>query len=53
MKKYISPFIEITTFHTQDIITDSGVTNAVFDEVQGEAPSGVSFNDVWPQNFLD
>lgn len=52
MKKYTSPEIEITRFHTEDIITASTV-NDTFNKVEGEAPSGVTFDDVWPPQYLD
>ncbi|MBQ8196093.1 MAG: hypothetical protein IJZ47_12125 [Oscillospiraceae bacterium] len=53
MKKYISPEIEITRFITEDIITVSSTVNVTFNDVQGEAPSGVTFDDVWPPQYLD
>lgn len=51
MKEYTRPEIEITKFHTEDIITvskvDGGEIKHNFNTLTGE-PSKASFPNVWP-----
>ncbi len=51
MKEYTRPEIEITKFHTEDIITvsevDGGEIRHNFNTLTGE-PSKASFPNVWP-----
>lgn len=53
MKKYTAPEIEITKFHTEDVITASGTDDTQvqiqhnFNTLTGE-PSTASFPNVWP-----
>lgn len=53
MKKYIKPEIDITLFHTEDIITSSGIGDGNVDSSTitytnvGEADN-LTFSQIWP-----